>query len=158
MQSRRTFNVSFIALGALAWTKNAACEDAEQITVRMRIDDSVRQSIPPIAQQGLTIDVDKSEEARELLARAPPGRAVPILVVVVGAIAVPILIQMIRESLRQIYYGGVLIDMRTEPPTITNDLKLPGNMIFVIDRDGKTKQYSSDQLSPSMLTGLLKAK
>jgi len=80
------------------------------------------------------------------------------LVIIVGAIAVPILVQMIREALRQIYYGGVLIDTRTEPPTITNDPKIPGNMVFTIDRDGKSKQYSSDQLTPAMLGPLLKAK
>src|SRR6267142_4095927 len=135
MQTRRTLCFSVVAAGLLACSKAALCED-DTVTVRIRVDDSVRQGIPPIAQHGLTIDVDRSDQARELIKRAPAARAVPVLVIIVGAIAVPILVQMIREALRQIYYGGVLIDTRTEPPTITNDPKIPGNMVFTIDRDG----------------------
>jgi hypothetical protein len=33
---------------------------------------------------------------------------------------------MIREALRQTYYGGGIIDMRAEPPSVTSDLKIKG--------------------------------
>jgi hypothetical protein len=65
---------------------------------------------------------------------------------------------MIREALRQTYYGGVMIDMRSQPPNVTSDPKIPGNMVFVVDTDGKTTRYTSDQLSPEVLGSLLKGK
>ncbi len=72
--------------------------------------------------------------------------------------AVPMVLQMIREALRQTYYGGVIIDMRTEPASVTSDPKIPGNMVFVIETGGKMNRYTSDQLSPELIGALLKAK
>jgi hypothetical protein len=122
------------------------------------VDESVRAVIPPIAQRNLTIERDQSEEAKELIRRAPPERAVPIIFIIAGAMAVPMVLQMIREALRQTYYGGVVIDMRSQPPSVTSDPKIPGNMVFVIEAGGKTTRYTSDQLSPELLGPLLKAK
>jgi hypothetical protein len=65
---------------------------------------------------------------------------------------------MIKELLRQSFYGGVIIDTRPQPPTVTNDPKIPANMVFVVDASGKTSQFKSDELSPELLGGLLKAK
>ena len=98
----------------------------------------MRAVIPPIAQEHLRIDPDQSEEAKDLARRSPPGRALPVIFIIVGAIAVVELLQMIKELLRQVYYGGVLIDARSQPPSVTNDPKIPANMVFVIDADGKT--------------------
>jgi hypothetical protein len=53
----------------------------------------------------LTIEQDESDEAKELIRRSPPARAVPIVLIIVGTMAVPLVVQMIREALRQIYYG-----------------------------------------------------
>ncbi len=65
---------------------------------------------------------------------------------------------MIREALRQTYYGGVIIDMRAQPPSVMSDPKIPGNMVFVIDTSGNTTRYTTDQLSPELLESLLKAR
>lgn len=64
--------------------------------------------------------------------------------------AVPVVLQMIREALRQTFYGGVVIDTRTQPPSVKSDPQIPGNMVFVIEAGGKTTQYTSDQLSPGL--------
>jgi hypothetical protein len=77
---------------------------------------------------------------------------------IAGAMAVPMVLQMIREALRQTYYGGVMLDMRSRPPSVTSDPKIPGNMVFVIEADGKTTRYTSDQLSPELLGTLLKGR
>jgi hypothetical protein len=115
----------------------------------------VRAVIPPIIQRNLTIAPDQSEEAKDLARRVPPERAVPIIFIIAGAMALPVVLQMIREALRQTYYGGVMIDMRSQPPNVTSDPKIPGNMVFVVDTDGKTTRYTSDQLSPEVLGSLL---
>jgi hypothetical protein len=51
-----------------------------------------------------------------------------------------------------------MIDMRLQPPNVTSDPKIPGNMVFVVDPDGKMARYTSDQLSPEVLGSVLKAK
>jgi hypothetical protein len=133
-------------------------QEGDAVAIRIRVDESVRAIIPPIIQRNLTIEPDRSDEANDLARRSPPGRAVPIIFIIVGAIAVPVVLQMIREALRQTYYGGVILDIRSRPPSVTSDPKIPGNMVFVIDTDGKTTRYTSEQLSPEFLGSLLKAK
>jgi hypothetical protein len=135
MLTRRTLHIVMLSLGAAAFPRDVK------------------------GQQGDTaIEPDQSEAAKELARRAPPERALPIIFIIVGAMAVPVVVQMIREALRQTYYGGVMLDMRSQPPSVTSDPKIPGNMVFVIETDGKTTRYTSDQLSPELLTPLLKAK
>jgi hypothetical protein len=156
--TRRTFHIIAFSLGTSAFSGSASGQQGDTVTVRIRADESVRAVIPPIVQRNLTIEPDQSEEAKDLARRSPPERAVPIIFIIVGAMAVPIVLQMIREALRQTYYGGVVLDMRSQPPSVTSDPKIPGNMVFVIDTGGKTTRYTSDQLSPEILGSLLKAK
>jgi hypothetical protein len=158
MLTRRTFHIATVSFGAAALSQPASGQQGDTVTVRMRVDESVRAAIPPLAQRNLTIEPDRSQEAKELALRSPPERAVPIIFIIAGAMAVPMVLQMIREALRQTYYGGVIIDMRIEPPTVTSDPKIPGNMVFVIETGGKTTRYTSDQLSPELIGALLKAK
>jgi hypothetical protein len=155
--TRRTFHIVAFFIANTAFSR-AASAQGDTVTVRIRADESVRAVIPPIAQRNLTIEPDQSEEAKDLARRSPPERAVPIIFIIAGAMAVPMVLQMIREALRQSYYGGVILDMRSQPPNVTSDPKIPGNMVFVIDAGGKTTRYTSDQLSPELLGSLLKAK
>jgi hypothetical protein len=104
------------------------------------------------------IEPDRSEAAQDLARRSPPERALPIIFIIVGAIAVTELMEMIKELLRQVYYGGVVIDTRSQPPSVTSDPKIPANMIFVIDADGKTNRFTNDQFSVDLLKLALKVK
>jgi hypothetical protein len=158
MLTRRTFHIVTFLLGATAFSRAASAQQGDTVTIRIRVDESVRAVIPPIVQRNLMIELDQSEEAKDLARRSPPERAVPIIFIIAGAMAVPVVLQMIREALRQTYYGGVILDMRSQPPSVTSDPKIPGNMVFVVDIGGKTTRYTSDQLSPELLGSLLKAK
>ena len=158
MLTRRALELLMLSVAGAAFSPLAFAQPADTVIVRMRVDDSVRQAIPPILQQQLTIETDQSAEAQELIRRSPPSRAVPIVFIIAGAMAIPLVLQMIRETLRQFYYGGVVIDMRATPTSVKSDPQIPANMVFVIDTEGKTTRYTSDQLSPDMLTSLLKAK
>ena len=158
MLIRRTFHIAIVSLGAAALSERAGGQYGGTVTLRMRVDESVRAAIPPLAQKSLTIEPDRSQEAKELALRSPPERAIPIIFIIAGAMAVPMVLQMIREALRQTYYGGVIIDLRAQPPSVMNDPKIPGNMVFVIETGGKTTRYTSDQLSPELIGTLLKAK
>jgi hypothetical protein len=158
MLSRRKFQVVMLSLGAAALSGSARGQQGDTVFVRIRADEIVRAVIPPIAQRNLTIEQDQSEEARDLARRAPPSKAVPIILIIVGAIAVTELLQMIRELLRQAYYGGVVIDTRSQPPSVTSDPKIPADMVFVIDAEGKTTRYTNDQFSLDVLKLALKGK
>jgi len=158
MLTRRSVHIAILALGTVAFPVGASGQQDDTVTIRIRADESVRVVIPPVVQRNLTIEPDQSEAAKDLAGRVPPGRAVPIIFIIAGAMAVPVVLQMIREALRQTYYGGVIIDMRSQPPSVTSDPKIPGNMVFVIDTGGTTTRYTSDQLSPELLASLLKAK
>jgi hypothetical protein len=156
--TRRTFHAFAISLSAAAFPFDTRGQQVHAVTIRIRVDDSVRQSIPLLLQQSLRIELDRSDEANELIRRSPAGRAVPIMFIIFGAMSIPVILQMMRESLRQIYYGGVMLDMRTQPPSVTSDPKIPANMVFVIDADGKMSRFTSDQLSPELLASIFKAK
>jgi hypothetical protein len=158
MLTRRAFHIGTLSLGASVFSVTVRGQPADAITIRIRLDDSVRQSIPPLVQRNLIIEPDQSDEAKELVRRSPPSRAVPIIFIVVGAMSIPLIVQMMREALRQVYYGGVLIDMRKQPVTVTSDPQIPANMIFMIDAEGKTTRFTSDQLSPELLISFFKAK
>jgi hypothetical protein len=155
--TRRSCHVLALSAGLALIVRSAPGQPGETVTVRIRVDDSVRAGIPVFAQQNLRIQPDQSAEAKALAQRAPPERAIPIIFIIVGAMTIPVVLQMIRETLRQTYYGGVVIDMRSQPPSITSDLKIPGGMVFVIDPAGKTDRYTNDQLSPELLGVMLKA-
>ena len=158
MLTRRQFHVFSIGLGATSFALGARGQTDEMVNVRIRVDDAARAVLRPIEQKKLTIDPDNSQEAKELAKRVPPGRALPIMVIIAGAIAVTELLKMILELYRQTYYGGVVIDTRQQPPMITSDPKIPGDMVFVIAADGRTTQYTGDQFSIDALKMALKVK
>jgi hypothetical protein len=158
MLTRREFQIGMISASAGTLCKTARAEQTQIVSVRIRADQTIRAIIPPLAQQKLTIERDDSGEAKELIEQVPAGRAVPIIFIIVGAMALPVVLEMMREALRQTYYGGVVLDLRTQPPTITSNPKLPANTVFVIDPLGKTTPYTSDQLSPEVLGPLFKVK
>jgi hypothetical protein len=151
MLTRRSFHIAMISLGAANFTGGARGQQGDTVTVRIRADETVRAVLPPIVQGNLTIEPDQSEEAKELARRSPDARGGPIILIIVGAIAVNELLQMIRELLRQVYYGGVVIDTRSQPPSVTSDPKIPADWVFVIDTAGKTNRFTLDQLTPDVL-------
>ena len=106
MLTRRNFHIFMLSAGAVAWSRRVGGQQDGMVTVRIRADDSVRAIIPPIAQGNLTIEPDQSEAAEDLARRSPPQRAVPVFFIIIGAMAVTELVQMIRDMLRQVYYGG----------------------------------------------------
>ena len=158
MLTRRKFHLFVLSVGAIASSKGAGGRQDGMVTIRIRADDSVRAIIPPIAQRNLTIEPDQSEAAQDLARRSPPQRAVPVIFIIIGAMALTELAEMINEMLRQIYYGGVVIDMRSQTPSVTSDPKVPANMVFVIDTEGKTTRYTSDRFSLDVLKMALKEK
>jgi hypothetical protein len=158
MLTRRRLHIAIVALGVAFLSRRAVGQQGDTVTIRIRADESVRAAIPPIAQGNLKIEPDQSEDAKELARRSPDTRAAPIMLIIVGAIAVTELAQMVREMLRQVYYGGVVIDTRSQPPSISSSPRIPADTVFVIEADGKTSHYTRDQFSLDVLKLALKVK
>ena len=158
MLTRRQLHALSIELVATSWVLVARAQTDEMVNVRIRVDDTARAVLQPVEQRNLTIEPDNSQEAKDLAKRVPAGRALPILVIIAGAIAVTELLRMIKELYRQTYYGGVVIDTRRQPPLISSDPKIPGEMVFVIDAAGKVTQYTGDEFSLDSLKMALKVK
>ena len=127
-------------------------------SVRIRTDETVRGLLPPIELQNLTTEPDHSAFAREMAARAPPGRAVPVILIIVGMLALTQITQLLHELTRQYYYGGVVIDGRKSPPEISNDPRIPANMVFVFSADGTVKQFSGGEVPVDLLSSVLRAR
>lgn len=154
MFTRRKLGLSGLALVPIL--RQAKAEDL--LTVRIRADETVRGILPPVTLQALTVDPDQSAIAREMASRAPPARAAPVILIIYGAIALVQIVEMVNEMVRQFYYGGVVIDGRKTPPEITNDPKIPPNMIFVFQSDGAVRQFKSGELPNGLLDSVLRVK
>jgi hypothetical protein len=156
MIARRALGLSGLTLLSICLSTSAQAQSDESFEVRIRLDETVRGLISPIAQRGLTIAPDKSFAARELASRAPPGRAGPVILILVGALALTQIAQLVNELVRQYYYGGVVIDGRKSPPEISNDPRIPANMVFVFASDGGLQQFKSGELPANFLASALK--
>ena len=156
MLTRRALFVSVFFIWSAALTATTRAQQDDMVTVRIRADERAHPVLQPIEEENLTIQTDNSAAAKDLASWVPPGRALPILVIIAGAIAVTELLEMIKELYRQTYYGGVLIDTRLQPPSITSDPRIPASMVFVIGAEGKTNQYTGDQFSVDALKVALK--
>jgi hypothetical protein len=156
MVSRRTLELSWLAAVFTSFPETSNAQSQDRCPVRIRADESVRSLLPPIAQQNLAIMLDQSAVAREMAARAPPERAAPIILIIVGAIALVKIVEMIHELGRELYYGGVIIDGRKSPPEISNDVKIPPGMVFVFQADGSVKQFRSDDVPAELIATVLR--
>lgn len=127
----------------------------QAVTVRLRVDQAIIQMLPPQTQSGLSIQQDTSTEAKALSSQAPPEKAVPVILIAIGVLAIPVLWNSIEEMARQYYYGGVLIDARSSPPNVTYSKAVPSNMVFFIGADGKYQEFKSMDFSEADLVKLL---
>ena len=105
--------------------KAAVPPGVEARRVRIQLDEGALNKIPGDERTSLQEQQDSSTTARSLIRNTPPGRAIPIIFVVVGVLSIPVIWNTIREMLRRDYYGGVLIDGRQTPALIISQKSLP---------------------------------
>jgi hypothetical protein len=115
----------------------------EQTAVRLRVEQQALLKIPQRDRNGLDIRKDTSAEAKALAEGAPPSLAVPVFLIVAGVLTLPALYDAIHEMVRETVYGGVIIDLRTSPPTVTNDKRVPGGLVQRINPDGQVETVPS---------------
>lgn len=154
MMSRR--GIMGLMLLTLSASNKARAQDSAPYEVRIRANqDALNAAIPAIEQVGLTISPDQSDEAKELLSRAPKDRAAPVVLIIIGAIAAINISNMLLQLARSYYYGGVVIDARGEKISISNDVKIPAGLVIVIAKDGSKTTFKESDISAGFVNDIL---
>jgi hypothetical protein len=146
MITRRVFWLSGLSLLPFGLPETSRAQGNDRVEVRIRTDDTVQGALPPIALDDVSVTVDQSQAAQELASRVPPTRAVPVILIIAGALAIGEIAQLVKEMVREFYYGGVIIDGRKSPPEIQNSPTVPANMVFVFLPDGTLREFKSGEI------------
>jgi hypothetical protein len=123
---------------------------------RIQLDSGTLQVIPGDERADVRVEEDRSVAAKTLVEHSPPGRAIPIIYIVVGVLSLPVIWDTVREMLRREYYGGVIIDARQAPASITHDKTLPAGIVLFIGPDGNSKKYEAPNIPEDLLLKLIK--
>jgi hypothetical protein len=78
-------------------------------------------------------------------------RGVPIVVIIVGIVALVVLVKEIIAIYRDLKYGGLVIEDRGKRLVIRNDPRLPGRVIVVKDKRGVAIHELKGDISASEL-------
>jgi hypothetical protein len=127
----------------------------EATQIRIQLDQQALNTVPGRERAGLEVTVDKSPAAEDLKARSLPGKAVPIIYLVVGLLSLPSIWGTVQEMLRRREYGGVIIDTRTSPANIHHNQSLQADLVLVIRADGSTETVRSTLATQEFLKGVL---
>ena len=94
----------------------------EAAAVRIQLDQQALNAVPGDERGGLEVTEDTSPAAQDLKAHGLPGKALPIIYLIAGVLSLPSIRGAVQEMLRRHEYGGVVIDTRTRPANIRNEL------------------------------------
>jgi hypothetical protein len=119
------------------------------------LDQQALNVVPGKERAGLEVREDTSPAAEDLKARSLPGKAVPIIYLVVGILSIPSIWSAVQEMLRRHEYGGVIIDTRTSPASIHHDQSVQADLVLVIRADGSTETAHSTLATEDFLKGVL---
>jgi hypothetical protein len=143
--------VAAAAMAAFALAIRTGWAQPRRVAVTMQVDGGTASSIPGDERAGIVQKQDRSPSAAALDAKVPPGRAIPLIYLVVGMLSLPVIWNTIREMLRRDYYGGVIIDTRGADVSIKHDPAVPAEMVFVIQQDGTVQKFAATDFSETVL-------
>jgi hypothetical protein len=127
----------------------------EATQIRIQLDQQALNTLPGDERADLEVTEDTSAEAQALKERSPPGKAIPIIYLIVGLLSLPSIWASIQEMLRRREYGGVIIDARATPANIHHDLSVQADLVLVIRADGSTETVHSTLATQDFLKGVL---
>jgi hypothetical protein len=133
--------------------RSAMAQETAQI--RIQLDQQALNTVPGSERVGLDVTEDTSQAAESLKAKSPPGKALPIIFLIVGVLSIPSIWAAIQEMLRRHEYGGVVIDTRTNPANIRHDQAVQADLLLVIKADGSTETVHSTLATEDFLKGVL---
>jgi hypothetical protein len=127
----------------------------ETTKIRIQLDQHALNTVPGGELAGLEVTEDTSPEAQALKARSPPGKAIPIIYLIVGFLSLPSIWAAVQEMLRRREYGAVVIDLRTIPANIHHHPSIPADLVLLIQTDGSPKTVHSTLATEDFLKSVL---
>jgi hypothetical protein len=156
LQISRRGVLPVVWVGCIAgWGLRSVMAQEEGTQVRIQLDQQTLNTIPGDEREDLKVTEDTSPEAQALKERSPPGKAIPIIYLIVGLLSLPSIWASIQEMLRRREYGGVIIDTRTTPANIHHDLSVQADLVLVVRADGSTESVRSTLATQDFLKGVL---
>lgn len=150
---RRALTAAWGALVAGLGLQPASAQEGVQ--VRIQLDQQALNTVPGDERADLEVTEDTSPAAEALRKRSPPGKAIPIIYLVVGVLSIPSIWSAVQEMLRRHEYGGVVIDTRTTPANIRHDQSLQADLVMVIRADGTMETIRSTLATEDYLKRIL---
>jgi hypothetical protein len=144
--------VGGVCIAAVAPRSGIAQESAQ---IRMQLDQQALNTVPGDERAELQVTEDTSPAAGALKARSPPGKAIPIIYIIIGVLSIPSIWSAVQEMLRRHEYGGVIIDTRTTPANIHHDQALQADLVLVIHPDGSSEKVPSTLATEDFLKAAL---
>ena len=123
----------------------------EAAAVRMQLDQQALNAVPGDEREGLEVTEDTSPAAQDLKAHSLPGKTLPIIYLISGVLSLSSIRGAVHEMLRQREYGGVVIDTRTRPANIRNELTAQADSVVVIRANGSTESVPSTRVTEDFL-------
>jgi predicted phosphoribosyltransferase len=127
----------------------------EGATVRMQLDQQALNAVPGDERVGLEVTEDTSPAAQELKERSLPGKTLPIIYLIAGVLSLSSIRSAVQEMLRHREYGGVVIDTRTRPANIRNELTAQADSVVVFRADGSMESVRSTLVTEDFLRHVL---
>jgi predicted phosphoribosyltransferase len=128
----------------------------EAAAVRMQLDQQALNAVPGDEREGLLeVTEDTSPAAQDLKARSLPGKALPIIYLIAGVLSLSSIRGAVQEMLRHREYGGVVIDTRTRPANIRNELTAQADSVVVSRADGSMESVRSTLVTEDFLRHVL---
>jgi predicted phosphoribosyltransferase len=127
----------------------------EAAAVRMQLDQQALNAVPGDERVGLEVTEDTSPAAQDLKERSLPGKTLPIIYLIAGVLSLHSIRGAVQEMLRRHEYGGVVIDTRTSPANIRNDLTAQADSVMVVRADGSTESVRSTLVTEDFLKRVL---
>jgi hypothetical protein len=127
----------------------------EGAMVRMQLDQQALNAVPGDERVGLEVTEDTSPAAQDLKTRSLPGKTLPIIYLIAGVLSLSSIRGAVQEMLRHREYGGVVIDTRTRPANIRNELTAQADSVVVIRADGSLESVRSTLVTEDFLRHVL---
>jgi hypothetical protein len=151
---RDALSAAWGAWVAASGPQSAMAQDGP--AVRMQLDQQALNAVPGDERARLEVTEDTSSAAQDLKARSSPGKALPVIYLIVGILSLPSIRGVVQEMLRRHEYGGVVIDTRTSPANIRSDLTVQADSVVVVRADGSTESVRSTLVTEDFFRRVLR--
>lgn len=155
LMNRRSALSAIWGVCIAGWGLQSSMAQEQALQIRIQLDQQAFNTVPGDELERLEVTEDTSPAAQGLKARSPPGKAIPVIYLIVGSLSLQSVCAVVQEMLRRSEYGGVTINALTSPPSIYHGQSVPAGLVRVNRADGSTETVRSTQVTEDFCKGAL---